>query len=201
MNAQQIIGCVFALIVAFVPPRDAQATLIVDTGTPVAWPDPQGDPILDAQLWFAAQFTLAVSSRIDEITGYLSSGNGGAIGGTFSVTLYSDASVLPADLLFVAQATAPALTFDENGNAVPGWHRPTGLNWALNPGQYWVAFEVRPRDTFSGFMANPASNALEHEAFGTDPSGWNTPSPGNGGFPDQRIGLGLRVYASAVSVS
>jgi len=40
----------------------------------------------------------------------------------------------------------------ETGDPAPDWHGVGGLDWDLDAGTYWVAFEARPGQDFSGSM-------------------------------------------------
>jgi hypothetical protein len=152
-----------------------------------------GDPILDSDQWLAGRFSLYESFRITSVEGYLSSASDG---GTFSVALYADGGVVPGGLLFLTGASAPSVAFDTAGNAIPGWFGPSGLDWVLLPGDYWVAFEVRVVDTFSGFMANPAPNPFAFEAIGSGVGG-----TGVGGYAPESASAGGGVVDIGVRIS
>lgn len=52
------------------------------------------------------------------------------------------------------------------------WVGPSNLNWSLDPGTYWVAFEVRSRSTFDGRIGGDAPDPLINEALATANSGY-----------------------------
>lgn len=141
----------------------AHASLLVDTGTPVVWPDAQGDPVLSGAQWLAARFEISAPSTITSAKGYLSSANDG---GVIHVALYSgDGNYTP---LFADDVNVPAVTFDSTGRLpVLDWYGADAVNWILDAGTYWLAFEVHPGSSFEGFMATPSANALGCDGYST----------------------------------
>lgn len=164
----------------------SNASTIVDTGVPDPWPDAAGDPVLTLGVAMMARFTVLEHSQITDALGHLSSASAG---GTFTVALYGDGAGAPGAELFAAAASAPDVTFDLVGNAIPDWRGVSGVDWKVGPGAYWVSFEVRPGDTFSGFAANPAPHPLALEGIG-----------GDGGFIPMALALGVRIDAVPVPV-
>ncbi len=164
----------------------ANASTIVDTGVPDPWPDAAGDPALTLGVAMMARFTVIEHSQITDVLGYLSSASAG---GTFTVALYSDGADAPGAELFAATASAPNVAFDQQDNAIPDWHGASSVDWRVGLGAYWVSFEVRPGDTFSGFVANPAPHPLALEGIG-----------GDGGFIPMALALGVRIDALPVPV-
>ena len=125
-----------------------QADLIVDTGTP----NLTGSALpLDSYQWLAAEFTTTASaSQIDALQGYITAQDSNQAGTTFTVALYGnttnsankDIPDLATGELFSGQST-----FNTDG-----WNGLQSLNVALDPGTYWVAFEVRGTDSLAGLM-------------------------------------------------
>ena len=120
-----------------------KADLIVDTGAP----NLTGSPLtLDGSQWLAAEFTTASATHIDALNGYISAQDLNQEGNTFTVALYGNAGNNRPDLvtgeLFSGQSTF----------STDGWNGLQGLSVALDPGTYWVAFEVRATDTLAGLM-------------------------------------------------
>lgn len=142
----------------------AHAAFIVDTG-PGAGP---GGACLQNSFpgtvqWLAAEFNVSASSTVNTVQGWIdptSSCNASA--GTAHAIIYTDGGEVPGTELFSQQFTA------SGGGA--DWFGPSGLNWNLAPGTYWVAFEVRPGDTLAGAMPTPSVNPLANEAVCHDAS-------------------------------
>ena len=176
------------------------ATMVVDTGAPIVWPDPsvQGDPALVSNQWLAAKFSLNRDYFINSAEGYMSQGNGSmpGVAETFSMAFYTDGGAIPGTKLFESSAIAPPLTYDTAGNAVPGWYGFSGKTLFLPAGNYWIAFEVHPGDTFNGFMAIPAAHPLPYEAWCEPSSG--TYSPSNFGFGAHEADICVRIEATPV---
>ena len=176
-----VLATLFLMLVV----RHASAALVVDTGAPINWPDPDGDPILSAGQGLAAQFTVPGSYRLTSILGFLSS-TGDA--GTFSISIYTDGSDVPGILLSTVQAIAPAIELQPGGIATPDWYGlDGGLSIDLDAGSYWVSFQVLSGDTLEAFMANPAPAPLALEG-----------THGAGGFSPAFLGLGIRIEGTAV---
>jgi hypothetical protein len=183
-------GVVLAL---FVWTGFSGAAMVVDTGIPTAWPGPSGDPVLSSNQWLAAKFSLDKDYFINSAQGFMSSsGNGG----TFTIAVYTDGGTIPGVQLFEASALAPKVVFDTLGNAIPGWYGFSGKDWSLSAGSYWIAFEVRQGDTFSGFMANPAAHPLPYEAIYESSSGMYWPESNFAGTGPADIGV--RIEATPV---
>ena len=138
--------------------NQAHAFVIMDTGhpqrlTPGAWL--YGDP--DSFQWVAAQFTIDQAYTLNGIQGWMAS-----TGGSFTMSIYGNGNNLPDDnnLLHRQQFQIPV---DATG---ADWWGVSGVNWNLNPGTYWVAFEVRYKDgdTYEGWMPGGLSNPPPHPA-------------------------------------
>lgn len=157
----------------------AYADLIVDTGDAgqqsFGW-------TLDAEYWLAGEITLNAAYIITSIQGWMYEVDSGPL----TIALYDDGGMVPGtNELFSA-------TFIADGpDLIPGqaptntWIGTDGLGWQLDPGTYWVAFEVRAGDTWFA-MPYPAADPLEHYA---------------GHIPydaDFISGFGLRVYGTPV---
>ena len=145
----------------------ASADTLLDTGSPGFGGG--GGYVLSSGQWLAVEFGVATPEIITGIDGWIA---GSA--GTFTIALHSDTGGIPGAVLDEQQ-----LTFDGN----EGWIGLSGLNWAVGPGSYWAAFEVRPGDTLSGAMNFPAPSPVQ-TAF-TFSGVWQ-----HGGAP----GLGARVF-------
>lgn len=137
-----------AMLMAF--SAQANATLIVNTGTPVG---PGFALALDGNDWLAGQVHFNTASQINSIQGYL---GGGDNGDSFTISLYDNAGSLPGNVLESAAASFSST----------GWNGASNLNWSVGAGDYWVAFEVQGSDTLAfGTAPVGALNPLTHTAF------------------------------------
>ena len=121
----------------------AQALLIVDTG-----PGPNGNfggLSLNDTSWLAGRFDVTPLQfhTVDSIKGWI----GDTLGGTGTIAIYSNDTTtsLPGSELF-------STPFSVTENFGYDWYGVTGLNWYLNTGTYWVAFEVRQGDSLLAAM-------------------------------------------------
>ena len=114
----------------------AQATTVVDTGTPGG--SAVGALAFDGFDWVDAKVSFANAADIDAIRGHIL---GGAAGETFDITLYAaDAVQGPGTLLYTTTATYGA----------SGWNGASGLGWNVVAGDYWIEFEIQGQDTLGG---------------------------------------------------
>ena len=81
------------------------------------------------------------------------------LGSTLTLAIYGDGGEIPdvANELFSQQFSVTSTG--------AGWYGISGLSWTLLPGTYWVAFEVRSGDTFTGDMPFPAPNPLLNTSY------------------------------------
>ena len=116
-----------SLLLAGTTHTAAQATTLIDTGTP---DNSLFAGTVDSSNFLALQFSAAQAWRIDGIAAFLS---GGQAGEHFALSLYRDAaSHLPGELI---ACTALSFAADGwNGAAALGWHLPTA-------GVYWLGVE------------------------------------------------------------
>ena len=135
-------------------PDPVQAEVIVDTGS--TGPLTGNSAALYQTQWLAAEFTLTSSVTISQVQGWIYSGFDGQYpgsGGVLTVVLYTSVNSAPGSGIDAATINVP-------NNAPLGWLGPTGLNWSLAPGQYWVAFEVQAGSSFVGNMPGSSSSLL-----------------------------------------
>jgi hypothetical protein len=151
MQIQHVLaGSALALAVAAAS-APANAALIVDTGRPVNGGDAV-DWNLNSTQSLAARFTLTQATRLTDLMGWSFAYS---TPGTFTVALRADGET-PGETLFSDTATAQLRL------AFYGVH---GESWMVGPGSYWLAFEVRPGDTFYGYMPNLPPSPLGPEAY------------------------------------
>ena len=173
----------FLIFAGFLGGVRAQADMIVDTGTPTT---------LDVGLalyygqWVAGQFIITESWQINSIEGFflnqIDAGNTGDI----SLAVYGGGASVPdvSNELFRQSFTAP---FE-----APDWYGVFGMNLLLDPGTYWVAFEVLNQGDFDGITPTDAPNPLTTTAF------WDKITPGASYAPDEGANFGLRIDATRV---
>lgn len=128
---------IFGAIMLMIAMGGAQAALVVDTGAGTT----SGGNSLDGTDWLAGKVTFADALTITSVSGWLKDLEGA--GNSFTIALYSDAANLPGNLLQSATATISTVA------GVAGWNGASGLNWSVNAGSYWVAFEVGGNDNLS----------------------------------------------------
>ena len=120
---------------------------IIDTGIPESH---YGLALRQSQ-WLAGEFYIEKESIITEIDGWLV--NVGSLSNSITVAVYTDGGGVPADKLY------SQVYGDVGPMGTTAWFGPSGLNWHLNSGYYWVAFEVHD-DKFDGGMPGRAPHPL-----------------------------------------
>lgn len=167
-----------------------QAALIVDTGP---GPDSLGGSALSSTTtgigqWLAAEITLSSAYYLTDIEGWVASAN--SIGKQFTITVYGDGGDVPdtGNLLYSNKVTVAGMQgMDASWE---GYHIGFGSGLLLDPGSYWLAFEVRTDDSYGGAMPLPAANPLANYAFISSASG--------GWLGRDEIRAGVRVTGTAV---
>jgi hypothetical protein len=136
----------------------ARADVIIDTGSTGPF-SASTSPSLYFNQWVAAEFTLPESATISDIRGWISCGYvsqyGSDYGGQVTFSLCTSSNSLPASVLYSTSVNVPF-----NTNNIPDWYGPSGLNWSLPPGKYWLAFEVQAPSSFKGEMPVSLSSSL-----------------------------------------
>jgi len=165
------------LVVTFLVAGQANATPIVNTGTPVVTPDVDNWAFRDNQ-YFGGRFAVGNDYIINSVEGYFSDGD--ALSGAVVVALHATGA-FPGAVLFSASLNIP-------GTLPLDWHGVSGLSWAVGPGTYWVSF--RPDSSVHGSMPGTAPSPMEEYAQGGTP-GWFGFAPDNRDF----LGVGVRIQA------
>jgi len=132
-------------------PLTANAVLIVDTGTSGVI-DPNTNWSLDSGQFLAGEFTIFDAATISSIEGWIGFSNLGSL----STVIYGESAGLPGAELFSGAFTS---TGGES------WQGLAGLSWDLLAGTYFVAFEVRGGQTFTGSLPDTALSRLNGYAF------------------------------------
>jgi len=127
----KLIAALVVAVVAWSP--SSQATLIIDTGAPTS-------SLFNGTDYRAGQITLESPYVITGVAQLLVV----TTGGTVTFTISADTGGLPGAELF---STVANLSAGEEG-----WVGPSGLNWGISPGTYWVTIEERPGQTASGLL-------------------------------------------------
>lgn len=131
----------------------AHAAYLVDTGADISATNPD----LDSEQWIAGEFVLDFSATITDIEGWMYGYDGT---GSVTIAISNDAGEGPGSEIY-SQSFFPGGPRFQNS-----WHGISGLSWLLDPGTFWVSFEVRDGDTYSGKMGRadkPLLNNAYHE--------------------------------------
>ena len=181
--AAPLAGLAAAVTLAAAP---ASASLIVDTGDPTSAfgysllpagyvPDFAGQSL-------AARFTVTEQHVITGVEGWVYRYGSGP--GSYHIMLYGDG---PGPNHWVPGAELYTVALSDGGPG-SGYIGTDDLDWAIGPGAYWAAFEVRDGDTLIGYMPYFVPNPLQ-EALG----------PPGGYFPAAGApGSAFRIYDAAV---
>jgi hypothetical protein len=140
----------------------AQAVLVVDTDTP---PNTPIGLVMDATQWVAGQFTLTDAYNINSVEGWFGSPNEG----TAHATIYGDNG---GGLPFGAALHTQQFVLDAPLGITGAWDGAYGqVNWGLEAGTYWLAFEVLEGDTANNFMPDGVPLPLALIAVDSNPTG------------------------------
>ena len=156
---------------------------IVDTGYPLV--ATAGVGLYHNSLHFqflAGQFRVESPVTVTSAEGWIGTGDGGRL----DVGIHSDIG-LPGDLLYSETVNVLAWQgFD--------WRGPTGVNWFLPAGTYWISFipQSTPDQWFGGMLV-PAPFPLAHDAY------WDSVNFGSGGVEwiPAHLDLGVRILGKS----
>lgn len=151
------------LAIAFVTllaTSNASASYIFDTGA--------GDPTaggfaLSPEQSLAGQFTLTDSYIIDSVEGWFNRyipGSGNQAPRTATAAIYTDDGAFPGTPIYHQQ-----FTIDNPTNEANAWDGAYNINWALDPGTYWLVFEVREGDNITTNVSMPYVGFSNPDAF------------------------------------
>ena len=163
----------------------ADAVVIVDTGIPPG--DGSGGVSLFSTQWLAGEIALNQSYSVNSIEGWIA--DAGVTPGTLTVILYGDGGNVPdmGNELFSQVINVTAQQFPH-----ADWHGVTGIDLDLLPGEYWVAFEVRPGNTYFGWLPQFPPNPLLNYAANYEFS--------NGVYLNSYNPIGIRVGAESTVI-
>ncbi len=176
-----------ALALAVVLTQPAQADVLVDTGAPSLTGFPL---VLNSGEWWAGEFTTTQEEEITGINGYILADAGNPDNASFTISIYGNTTTGNApDLtnpLFSQQATYTA----------DGWNGLSGLTQVLDPGSYWVAFEVNSSNSLQGLLPVSVANAMQAVA-------WNDPTTTGGynAITGNAYNFGVQINAVPVPAS
>jgi len=150
-------------------------------------PAMHSSPALGSWQWLATKFTLGNASVINQVDGWMFENDGyqSVSNVPVNVVIYSDGGEVPGEKLYSA-------TF------IPGdsldWYGATGLNWSLEAGTYWMAFEVD--------RSYPLTYAYEYTMplvrdYNGDAAGWNHGHPTLNYSDNDLNTLGVRIYGNS----
>ncbi len=173
----KIRGALFlSAIAAFHLSGPARATTLVDTGTP---PEVGNGVLLAARQSVAAEFSLSAGTTIGAVQGYFA----GNVSQNITIEIFTDGGDIPGPSLYSGTF---ASTIGDGS-----WQGLGGLDWALDAGTYWVAFEGdSPGTPFSGYIPRGAPNPLGNEVVRT-PTGY---------INADSINVGVRIFDTASAV-
>jgi hypothetical protein len=130
----------------------ASANVIIDTGSAlfnngaIALGNIYGD-----RQSVAAGISLAESYSITDLSSYFWTDTSG----TLTVSLYADSSGAVSSKLYSQSFTISSDRYTKT------WAGVSGLNWSVDAGNYWVAYEVLNGQTFFGALEFPAERPLQ----------------------------------------
>ena len=137
----------FCAAILYMVASTVTAQTIVDTGEPVY--HSSGGMVLNSEVYRAGEFDLASATTLSSIQGWLGNYQGGSgYGlGPLTIAIYDDGGDLPGHEIYSKSVFVP--NTDDNA-----WRGVAGLSWLMQPGEYWVSFEVRAAEGqyFNGYM-------------------------------------------------
>lgn len=177
MNKRLILLVSFAFSVCLT--GIVQADTIVDTGQ---GPSIIGGYQLDSSYWFAGKFSIIQAYTITDVSGWMFAPAN--FRGPVTAVIYGNGGQIPD----TNQQYFSANFTPDIGN---GWRGLSGLSWGLNPGTYWVAFEVRGASPFQGEMLFPCASPLSDSAVRL---------PAQGYIEADYLNLGIRILGDPIGL-
>jgi hypothetical protein len=135
MNTRSISIAGALLTASLLAPALAQASFLLDTGTPTSQ---TGPPVstLSTSSWLAAEFDVTTPNLVvDALSAYLTKGSGN-VDDTFTVDIYSGSG-------FGGTHSTPTLLYTTSGTFTTNGWNDVVMNWTPTAaGEYWVALQV-----------------------------------------------------------
>jgi hypothetical protein len=129
----------------------AHAAYLVDTGEDAL----ATKPVLASTQWLAGEFVLDNRSTITDIEGWMQERPGAVTIAISNGATTTQGGEIPGSEIYSQSFELGDISYHME------WHGISSLSWILDPGTYWVSFEIREGRTYSGLMkkaANPLSN-------------------------------------------
>jgi len=183
MNVSQNIGVFSLIAVCLMFTGGVQASYILNTGSGGT---ATNGLVVSASQFLAGQFTLTDSYIVNRVEGWFGPNSEGKL----TAVIYDNREFdginleLPGSALFSQQFSFDSPSLDDYT-----WDGAYELNWALDPGTYWLAFEGRPGDRGWGWMPGEAPNPLSRYAIKPNQPSWE---------PLYGDDLGMRINAVPV---
>lgn len=150
------------------------ASYIVDTGTP---PYSNGGIALTANQSLAGQFTITETYIVESVEGWF----GGNVDFTITAAIYSNTGDgsgsggsgfgdggWPKESLY-----STTFMHDAPSAGVNAWDGAYGVSWTLDPGTYWLVFDIADGVTDTTYMPGDAPSPLAKYAYSyPSTSGW-----------------------------
>lgn len=138
---KKIFAAIAATVAAGVLPAVANASLVLDTGTPTGG----SYYVLSTGEFFAAEFSLTAGESINQVAAYLSQGTG-ALNANFTFDIYSDNNGAFLNTKYANLSGNGLLDYSATGTYTTngGWNSLTlSTPWtASTTGNYWLAVQV-----------------------------------------------------------
>jgi hypothetical protein len=136
----------------------------------------------------AGKFSLESQSTITGVEAYLDVYNSGAFG--FQIVSAAGGAPDSGAVLFEA---APIL----ESNPIGGWAGPSGLNWSLAAGDYWLVLRpVADSIAFAQLQLSTPNPLATYGAWNSEDQTWFTFSPN----PQSPSDFGVRIFGTAAVV-
>jgi hypothetical protein len=133
MNLKHITS-ISAVLGAFaLSPGIANASFVLDTGTPTST---SGPALLNSSQWLAGEFAVTAGEDITSLSAYLTQG-AGQVGDTFNFDIYSNSGFING------RSYGNSLVYSATGTyTASGWNT-TAVNWVPTAtGSYWLALQL-----------------------------------------------------------
>jgi hypothetical protein len=134
----KILALAAFMAAGYFAPAVSNAALVLDTGTPAANATAVA---LDANDFYAAEFSLAGGSTVTAIQAYLTNSFfADSPGDTFTLSIYQDNNGN-----FLGNRGAAPVFSTQGTYTADGWNGASGLSWTASAtGNYWAAIEINP---------------------------------------------------------
>jgi len=141
-----------ALAAVMLSPGIANASFVLDTGTPTST---SGPTTLSASQWLAGEFSVTAGEDITSLSAYLTQG-AGQVGDTFSFDIYSNSGFIGNRSYASSEVYSASGTFTANG-----WNT-TAVNWVpTSTGNYWLALQLTASNTNINGSSGRAEQGLD----------------------------------------